>query len=503
MYYPDLMIQDKKGKRKMVNKKMVNKKMVKESKKNIYEYKMTTPLFINFYKKTLSSDYMLNNYLKQHNVNMNGPTVTNNFKNYTQVNNFQFDQYLGSTPTSLGPKKTSIFIFPDIGASSIYGIWNKSNDSYIKQLDAYGNFEYSEKWKCKTTQQDWTKLWFPFDKTGHALSCWSQLVKMDIDKTTGLPVNSQGVITKLNDNLNDIGNPLEVAKEPYDVLLRTLSSLGYVHNSNLFIINYDFRKITSDIYRVLNSVSSRLSDNREPVIFITHGLGTLIANYCIQNGSFNVNRMICLAPTIGGVPKALRVLVSGDTVLNSNYDQKSLSRTLRMTTMNYDGLYMMLPISDRYNNKLFQISKKVYGKESVPAFISAVFGSGLSGPTTETGGPAGGGGGSDPEIINLEKISEFIRKTSMDPKVPVFILAGTGVPTESDYIYEMNSFDDPKISKGYSGDGTVPVDIVTDLYNKWSSTNPNVLLKLYTNADHIKLLMLYEPMKDLIEYLEK
>jgi hypothetical protein len=404
---------------------------------------------------------MLNNYLRKFAIENNGPTITNGY--------LQFNAQMQDA----GKNLPYVFIFPDIGASTIYATWNQQNsNNYLKQLDAYGNYETTDKWKCREVQNNFTKIWYPFEKSGDALACWSDIAKTVID-TDKLSNNPKSVVTKTDEKITGFCNPVEAGKEPYDVLVRALYTLGYREDSNQFVVNYDFRRILKDIYRVLNYVNTKASNR--PVIFISHGLGSLIANYCIQNNpGLNLKAYVTFGPTIGGIPKALKTLVSGETSLPQG-------KVIRSTSKAYDGLYLMLPISDLYSTDLFMVSSKSYNKDSVVPFVSSVFGD---------------------NIPDMEKISQFIRTASKAPPMGVktFILGGTGFATESNYIYNYNDYDNPKIVSRFNGDGTVPIDLVQELFNKWSLNNFNIKFKFY-NADHVTLLMKYEPIKDFIDFM--
>lgn len=449
------------------------------------------PLFVNFYRKELGSDFELAGLLRRNRVFNNQPTLTNgnaipNFirTNPNQVRNPQakgLDN--GLTQISTGPSRVPIIIIPDIGASLIMGMWNRNNTEYVKQLDAYGNFESGSMWKCKDIQNTWTKLWFPDKKDGLSEYCWSSVARMDVDKQ-GIPINASGVqsmvpdISSSDSGLNFVDSS-GTGKSPYSMLIKSLMSIGYEPGSTLFGAHYDFRNVIHDIQRLISMIVNLINIKQSKAIIIGHGFGAVIASNILQQINQvwvrdNIKAFIPICGTWGGVPKALRVYLSGDKM-----QSREEAKLVRDTSFNYDGLVMMLPSPLMYDSTtILKLDTTTLSSNKVPDIIKSVGSS-----------------------INYDAIAEFNRVSLLEPPVSVFMMGGTGLQTESSFKYPMGSFDDPLyVYSEYIGDGTVPEITLRKIRSKWSQKS-NTMLKLYQNAEHIQILSTYEPIKDLLDFI--
>ncbi len=433
------------------------------------------PMFINFYPEQLGSDFRLADLLRRLKVFKMTPTITNGNQYPAYIASKPFgpidtsNTYRGITQVNAGAKRVPIIIVPSIGASKIYAKWSKNGSDYVKKLDAYGNFETSDRWKCKDIQDTWTNLWFPKGTNGLVEYCWS--VNAKIDTSNGYLSNGQGVDT----TINEIGQ-LDFMPG-YDTLIKSFVDIGYVPGSTLYGLNYDFRKITTDVQVFNSSLQNLITSLNGPCIIIGHGLGACVANQFLANMNqgfkdSKIKAFVSIAGTFGGVPKALKTLMSGDYIAN-----KQESKLIRNTTLNYDGLHLMLPNPTVYKD--FQIvshNSYHYKTTDIPLLAKKV------GST-----------------VPYEIIANFNNNTLRAPGVLSYVMAGTGLYTESNYIYS-NLLDDPLTTfKNFSGDGTVP-EFASKYPLEWAKKQKNpVIYRSYENAEHLTILSMYEPVSDLLK----
>jgi hypothetical protein len=461
----------------LTKEKFINVPLGSKSGFGFQEQDPNMPLFINFYPKQLGSDFALNGLLRHLKVNKLNPTIVNGneLQMLTESRVYGYGQN-GSNQVNIGAPKVPIIIIPTIGASKVYAKWSRNGSDYVKTLDSYKNFETSEKWKCKDIQNEWTSLWFPEKGVdGLVEFCWSSIAKTEPGPNGPLagPVNANGVKT----TVNDMG---QLDFEPgYDTLIKALNAIGYVNGSTLFGANYDFRKITTDMPTFttqLKALIETVDHMGTGVVIIGHGFGASLANAFINSvpaewKSKHVNSFVSVSGAFGGCPKALRVLLSGESGPNA-----SENLLIRNTVENYDSLRLMLPNPAVYGpaspGTLIETSNYVsYTINDIPKILKE---SGII-------------------DINTGSMSASILK---DPQVPVYVLRGTNVFTESNYMYPNlteGPQPSPEVQKNYSGDGTMP-DIALDYPMSWS----NVKTKVYDNAEHVKILSMLEPIQDIL-----
>jgi pimeloyl-ACP methyl ester carboxylesterase len=451
------------------------------------------PLFVNFYRKELGLDFSLAGLVRRLRLFYNQPTLTDadaipGFV-YGSPNSVRspgstgLDEALIQVNT--GSPRIPIIIIPDIGGSRIFAKWSRNNTEYVKHLDAFGNFETADKWKCKDIETSWTDLWFPNSTSGLVEYCWSSVAR--IEPESGIPKNAQGVETMVpNIDSSDSGlnfiDDSSTGKSPYSTLVKSLISIGYVPGSTLFGAHYDFRRITQDMPRFVAMLSGLINAKNAGsgtgAIIIGHGFGAVIASNFIQQvnpqwSKDNIKAFVPINGSWGGVPKALKVLLSGDALQSTEE-----SKLVRNTTRNYDGLQLLLPGPELYNNeKILDVDTATYTINQVPEILKTI-------------------------MLDSNVLNEFRHASLVTPDTNVFIMAGTGLATESSYKYASDTLDTlVRINNKYIGDGTVPESVPMKINAMWSATNPNVQLKMYNNAEHLQILSMYEPLKDLLEYI--
>lgn len=359
------------------------------------------PLFVNFYEPILAQDFELNSLIRRLKMNNINPTLFNGFERPLLIEN---------TENNYGPSKCPVFIIPTIGASKIYGKWNKTENKYVKKLDSLGNFEETERWKCREIQDTWTELWYPDHNMGISEYCWSFNTKVDENFS-----NAQGVETAVKENEDFIRG--------YDTLVKSLYAISYIKNSTMFYVNYDFRRLSAIIDELCDSMQKKIEKyvqmNHKRAIIIGHGLGSLIANYFLVTRSqmWKDNNV------------AIFINISG-TFLGS-YKKQEGSSLLKSTIESFSGLQWLTP------------------------------------------------GCKDPKYL----------KSLESPNVHLYNMHGTNIKT----VYEGDNIVD--------GDGTMSTGSLEFPMN-WKNIYPSKLRK-YENAEHVKILSLYEPIKDILVLVDK
>lgn len=447
-----------------------------ESFENMESYQAETSIFLNMYPKVTGRDYSLVNFIKKLKLNNNDTvpeTVKSNFgKLYRTLNSTK--------------KLPPVFIFPGIGASKIYAKWNKANSDQVKILNDTGSFEKSDEWSCREYQSDFQNIWFPSVNKA-AKYCLAENLKVSAkDKNI---VDDQGIYTITE----QIGN-LDFDTNVYDNLIDTLKAYGYTENENLFGVQYDFRKIgsESEINKVCMSISKLIertcSLQEYPAVIIGHDLGSMIANYFLVNSDSSwknqyIKSFISISGTFGGCPKALRTILSGDDLLDYPLNQ---------VIKNFTGLMMMLPRSEVYgDNPIIHYNQVSYTSYDVRDLINKV----------------------SPEHAEIYDIAKTVTDKCMEPPgVPVYIVAGTDLNTESSYNYNKSLINDPIKNYPYYqidlpdtqkfnypdyfvGDSVMP-KFALEYPIFWSKYQEQpVNYQFFGNAEHNKILSMEKPIK--------
>ena len=456
------------------------------------------PLFINFYPKNLGTDFSLQGIIRKLRfLSKNIPT---------KANGLQFGIFEDDGQKNMGPKLSPIILIPGLGSTKIFARWNKQNTKSVKVDDAYGNFDTSEKWSCKGTQVDWESLWFPMDTDPLATSCWVDNVKIIYDQGSNSVLNNDGISTIVPDMGAMIFESTEM-----NTLINGLMALGYTPGSSLFGASYDFRKICSDISQFQKSFVSLVENsvllNGRKAIIISHDLGTTVINYVLNTldqawKDKYIQCSIMFSPVIGGLSKALRTFLSGDNI-PSNDNQISY---IRDSALNFTGLQLMLPAPEVFGPRpLLQFRQVSYDASKISNLINMASSS-LN--------------NKDAGLIYDKIVRPFQKKSLEGPRVPVYVLAGINLDTESDYVYNDTLIDRPNKNTPYyksnlpyeteylypslyNGNGSV-AKFVLDYPKLWASqqTEP-VFFKFYERAEHVKILSMAEPVTDVLEIIRE
>jgi lysophospholipase III len=440
----------------------------------------------------------LNRYPPQMGADFNLRTLINKLKYSSANGNIRGLYTTGLGQIDIGKPFNPVILIPGLGSSPIFAKWSITSGSpSLKTLDAYGQFEMKEKWTCRTQQDSWVPIWFPDDTDDSARYCWSSYTSVKASDSG--PVNADGVLTSvpsdgfLNNYMADF--------------LSLLEAKGLVKGSTLFVMNYDHRKITNtnDLNDLVNSFKGLVEGLQSPAIIIGHDIGSVIANILLNKMSQqwkkdHINKFISIAGSFGGSPKALRVLLSGDTV-GSPSDQQ----IIRDTLYNFSGLHLSLP-----NPKVFGDAPMItfqnvnYSANDIRTLIEKTFG---------------------PDTGKLYILAKDLQDLSMNaPGVPTYIFGGQNVNTESSYRYSYTLQDSPdrkypyyntfeannnkfqfnnveRINTQYNGDGTIP-DFCLKYPLNWSKQQKEpVYFKFYDAAEHLKILSMNDTLSDVISLI--
>lgn len=468
------------------------------------------PLFVNFYNKIFGSDFNLNSVIRKLRYTNNYPTLFNGFQQGILTS--------GQGQLNIGKKKCPIVIIPDIGASKIFAIWSKKTDQFVNKLDSSGRFETAQPWKCRDLQETWTKLWFPTDNSDLSQFCWKENIKMVYDGKGGVE-NVEGVQTMTS----GMGK-LDFETNIYDTLINGLQSLGYVNDSTLFGASYDFRKIfnVDDFAEYSVSLTNLIErsvgmNGGRKAILIGHGLGSVVANLVLVNLNKQwkdqyIECFMSINGSFGGNPKALRVFMSGE-----NLPSREESKIIRNASINFTGLQMLLPRVEIYGNlPLVYHQEIVYTAQNIRVLLEKV-------------GKMLGTDGKDCVNVYNNVVNSMAMKSLEAPGVVVYAFMGDNLDTESSYNYGSSLIDNPtkiipyydvnkpnysnfngynnvsgdKKMSSFSGDGTNPKFAMSYILGWTKFQNEPVHYKFYDKGEHVKILMMENPMKDLLNIVKE
>ena len=429
--------------------------------------------------------------------------LTRNFKLFENIQQLKYmngvhKQNLGFGGTTQIQRLSAenvipVIVIPDLGCSSIYGMWDKKNSLKVKDLDITKKFEKNTRWSCSTEKKIWTKLWLKNSNLSNVLnmSCWADNIKV-VDND-GSITNSPGVKTEVNfESLKDF--------QPNDYLITfidALKSLGYQEQNNLFAANYDFRKISDPgvLREYFNTLQSLCESINGEVILLGHGLGAAIGNMFLVSMSpewklRNIRAQLMVTPNLGGCPKALRVALSGENV-NNNMTRKKLKEVLS----NFSGLLMSLPDPSVYGDETIVImNTRKYNAQQALTLLN-----------------------SDSRNIYNKTVVPLRNLIKEAPGVNTYVFCGYDVPTESSFTYNTVENDPerlyppiplfkspqtqtPQYPMYLSGDGVVPFSNM-DIFNTWNMSPYRVTVNTYKVYEHNKILEAEEPVMDIITTL--
>jgi lysophospholipase-3 len=436
----------------------------------------TYPLFLNFYPAELGQDFNLSAVIRKLKMIQNEPTLYNGMQ-----------RQLGST--NIGAKKCPIILVPGIGASTIYGKWNKNSSKSVKKLDAYGNFTTDEKWACRDQQNKWVPLWFPDETTGLNQTCWSDNTRVQLFGDN--VVNSQGVQTTTNGM-----DSLEFQTGVYSTLIEAFQALGHVNGTTLFGASYDFRTICTIeelakfAVSLTNLIESSVNFNNKKAVLVCHGLGAVLMNFLLVNSSKEwkdkyIQCFIMISASFGGSPKALRVLLSGEKLPND-----SERVIIQETVKNFTGLQWMLPRPEIFKNEpIVYYRQNRYTADKMPDILKLI-------------------GEDETSKIYTSIINGISEKSLEAPNVLTYVIGGVNVPTEYNFYYEDMNFEpvrnypqDMQSSVKFNGDGTMP-RFALEYPLQWTKFQKEpVHFRFYEGAEHSKILSMLEPVTDILEII--
>ena len=447
------------------------------------------PLLLNMYKQNLNVDFALFNFI-------------------------QTLKYKVFKPIQQGGMQTPVIIIPGLGESKILATWNKSGaeqpSGNVKSLDLYQNFENSNDWNCRTMQMDWSTIWYPeeelngnIETKGLAQFCWADNIRVNYDPETNTITNTAGVRTISS----DVGSVEFVSKSYMGQLVRALESAGYRKGSTLFGASYDFRKICNNptlreyCIGLANLIEHSVrTNNGKKAVLVTHNLGSQLANYFLTGmpqewKNMYIKSFVCLSGTFGGCPKALRTLLSGTDLSNSQ--EKNV---LREVCKNFNGIQWMLPSPIVYGDTpLVEFKMVRYSAKDIPELLRLA--------------------GYNDSMAIYENIVKPVQLRSMQaPNVTTYIFAGNNLPTESSYTYEMSLTESPQKNypnyntqlpyrndfnypQQFTGDGTMP-RFALEYPTQWTKYQKEpVYYRFYDQMEHMDILSSEEPIKDLLSIL--
>lgn len=449
------------------------------------------PLFLNFYPKNLGQDFNLFDYIQKLKFSKypepRGEFYTNGVG--------QFNRKLFKTK-----KLKPIILVPGLGATKIFGRWSKNMTENIKSVDESGNFERPDSWNCKQVQDSFVKLWYPKNQ-GLVNTCWADNIRVYPDEVGNIK-DTEGVHT----TTSEFGS-LDFEPDAYmGTLIESLKAMGYVPGENLFGAGYDFRKIgdTKEMDSWCLSLSKLIerssSLQQHQAVIIGHDLGAVVSNYFLVNAlpqwkKTFIDSFVSVSGTFGGCPKALRTVLSGEDIPGASKKEKhNFSELIK----NFSGLSLMLPCKEVYgDNPLVHYNDVTYTSYDIPKLLSSV---------------------SESSNTVYNSVEHIRQKSMMAPGVPVYILAGDEINTESSYKYSLSLSEDPEKNYPfyqldlpydqkfnypdyYVGDGTMP-RFALEYPIFWGKQQKEpVHYQFFVGAEHSKILSMERPIRHIMEIL--
>ena len=246
-------------------------------------------------------------------------------------------------------------------------------------------------------------------------------------------------------------------------ILSLLYSMNYKMGDKLNILNYNFDKINfEELYRQFTSC---LTQN---TVIIAYDFGCVLGNVLLQklnkNLKINVKHYLCICPTIGGVPKAIKDYLEIKT-------SKSSKCPIRQNSL---GLLLSLPNKKMYKECLIEYNKVSYTADNLS------------------------------DIIGVNNNNELVDISYINPGVNTILIGCKGKPTVIKYKYKELVKSPEKVLPKYNnagpekeylegitvdGDSLVPIDNLYKLYSVWKS---NCKLEVFKELNHYDILKSYE-----------
>ena len=198
---------------------------------------------------------------------------------------------------------------------------------------------------------------------------------------------------------------------------------------------YDFRTIATDIDKYISKIKSIASSTKTTLI--GHGLGCMLINLmlCRQTKNWkeeHIEKVVYISPNLGGFPKALSVILSGENV-------KNIERPFfRSVVRNFSGLLLCLPNPDIYEEALLKWNNELYYAKDIPFLLS------------ETGAD-------DTRYIYETYCLPLQRESMGDPQVKIEIYSAKPVDRSTPVFFEYEELlDEPTKIKYGKGDSVIP-----------------------------------------------
>lgn len=196
---------------------------------------------------------------------------------------------------------------------------------------------------------------------------------------------------------------------------------------------YDFRTIATDIDKYI----SKIKASSTKITLIGHGLGCMLINLllCRQTKNWkeeHIEKVVYISPNLGGFPKALSVILSGENVRN-------IERPFfRSVVRNFSGLLLCLPNPDIYEEALLKWNNELYYAKDIPFLLS------------ETGAD-------DTRYIYETYCLPLQRESMGDPQVKIEIYSAKPVERSTPVFFEYEELlDEPTKIKYGKGDSIIP-----------------------------------------------
>jgi len=244
-------------------------------------------------------------------------------------------------------------------------------------------------------------------------------------------------------------------------IIKLLRVLNY-NDDKLKTLVYDF--INFDISKILLTFKELLKNN---TTIIAYDFGAVVANLCIQQLSkeekTNINKLLLICPTIGGISLSIKEYLNGNSSMNNNI------------TSNIDTTLLSFPNKEmNYYPVILYNSVKYYSNN-----ISELFQKELN------------------DEFNNEEVIRLQKESLKNPEIDTIIIGSDGFNTPVCYNYKNNLRQNPLCLED-NGDSIVPIENIKKLHNKWSY---NCKLEIIKNKNHYSILKSYELCVLILKYI--
>lgn len=336
---------------------------------------------------------------------------------------------------------------------------------------------------CKK-KSDWYNLWLNFrELTPVSFDCLIDNMQLHYDYKTRTTSNTDGVEIRPTDfgSLDSVSylNAAKRLKTDYfENIIATLEqNNGLMRNADMFGAAYDFRKAPNELIVFFANLtklieSTYATHNYRPVTLICHSMGCLNAQLLLNGKSqewrdVHIKRLIALAAPWHGSFKALSALMFGDTFGIPLL--KSLQEKLQRLQSTFPSMTYLFP-----RKPTFEIGRVIVETDSRNYTMG--------------------------DIDDLFKFANMPDQAAMwhdtipiaynltAPKVELWCLYGTGIPTPNKLKFE-GPYSDRKyhVFSG-DGDGSVNVESSRTCHDFASQQSQLVHVKEFNDTNHIGIL---------------